>query len=225
VALAARQGGSKGARDVALIHLLYSRALRRGEVCSLRVQDFDSQTGTLNVLQKGKTVRQSIPIPSQATSAILSYLALSGSPTTGPLFRNEVRDPRLHGKHLAPGGLYRAIRALGRRARNEGIPLRPILSPHRLRHGGITLALNETGSVREVQKFSRHASVTNVMIYDDEDEAERRGVEIAETVGAKIGLPRLNGSRGPILRPIPAGSVGASQTHVTSDKGLEGGRA
>jgi integrase/recombinase XerC len=42
------------------------------------------------------------------------------------------------------------------------------LSPHRIRHSGITAALDATGGdVRKVQKLSRHANLNTLMIYDD----------------------------------------------------------
>jgi integrase/recombinase XerC len=42
------------------------------------------------------------------------------------------------------------------------------LSPHRIRHSGITAALDATGGdVRRVQKLSRHANLNTLMIYDD----------------------------------------------------------
>ncbi|MEN9566046.1 MAG: hypothetical protein RLZZ69_1242 [Cyanobacteriota bacterium] len=42
------------------------------------------------------------------------------------------------------------------------------MSPHRIRHGSITAALDATnGNLRKVQKLSRHKDINTVMIYDD----------------------------------------------------------
>ena len=42
------------------------------------------------------------------------------------------------------------------------------MSPHRIRHSGITEALEVTGGdVRAVQKLSRHAKLETLMVYDD----------------------------------------------------------
>ena len=50
------------------------------------------------------------------------------------------------------------------------------MSPHRIRHSAITVALDATdGDVRKVQKFSRHQQLDTLMIYDDnrgKDQAE-----------------------------------------------------
>jgi integrase/recombinase XerC len=41
-------------------------------------------------------------------------------------------------------------------------------SPHRIRHSGITQALEATqGDVRRVQKLSRHKNIQTLLIYDD----------------------------------------------------------
>jgi integrase/recombinase XerC len=46
--------------------------------------------------------------------------------------------------------------------------VKKIVSPHRIRHSGITAALDATdGNVRKVQKLSRHANLNTLMIYDD----------------------------------------------------------
>jgi integrase/recombinase XerC len=42
------------------------------------------------------------------------------------------------------------------------------LSPHRLRHTAITMALDASGGdVRRVQRLSRHAKLETLLIYDD----------------------------------------------------------
>jgi integrase/recombinase XerC len=55
--------------------------------------------------------------------------------------------------------------------------------PHGLRHAAITTALDATrGDVRAVQKFSRHAKVDTVLVYDD---ARRDiGGDVAKLVAA-----------------------------------------
>lgn len=52
------------------------------------------------------------------------------------------------------------VRALGRKA---GVAVRP----HGLRHSAITEALDLTGDVRKVQRFSRHKNLAVLMVYDD----------------------------------------------------------
>ena len=76
-----------------------------------------------------------------------------------------IRDSdRAHWGHRLTGtALYQLVR---KTAKAAGIT--KVLSPHRIRHSGITAALEATnGDVRKVQKFSRHADLNTLMIYDD----------------------------------------------------------
>ena len=64
---------------------------------------------------------------------------------------------------LTATSVYRMVVALGRKA---GLP-NPT-RPHGLRHEAITRALDKTnGDARTVQRFSRHADIRTVLLYDD----------------------------------------------------------
>ena len=64
---------------------------------------------------------------------------------------------------LSSSGLARIVRESGRAAGVQK-PVRP----HGLRHAAITGALEASGGdVRAVQRFSRHASVETLLVYDD----------------------------------------------------------
>ena len=78
-----------------------------------------------------------------------------------PLF---IALDRAHYGHRMTGtAIYQLVRQTAKKAGVE-----KILSPHRIRHSGITAALDATnGDVRKVQKFSRHADLNTLMIYDD----------------------------------------------------------
>jgi site-specific recombinase XerD len=68
-----------------------------------------------------------------------------------------------YGHRLSGTSVYRLVEKV---ALATGITKK--LSPHRIRHSGITAALNATGGdVRRVQKLSRHANLNTLTIYDD----------------------------------------------------------
>ncbi len=72
-------------------------------------------------------------------------------------------DRASYGHRLTGTGVYKIVSQI---AREAGIN-KP-LSPHRIRHSGITAALEATnGDVRKVQKLSRHSDLNTLMIYDD----------------------------------------------------------
>ncbi len=148
----------KAIRDVAILHLLYDLALRRGEVASLDVSDFDVENGTLAVKGKGKEHTEKLTLPEQTAKALLDWLEIRGTEGNA-LFTNFDRAGK--GNRLTTSAIYYIVRHTGRKA---GIEARP----HGLRHAAITAALDLTnGNVRLVKEFSRHSNVQTVMIYDD----------------------------------------------------------
>lgn len=158
----AREGVTtpKGRRDLALIRLLHDVALRRAEVLALDTADVDIQAGTVAVIGKGKTSKTPMTLPGPTRAALADWLAVRGE-EPGPVFTR--LDGPGRGQRLTGRGLHKVCRELGRKARLS----RP-LRPHGLRHAGITRALDLTGgNVREVRKFSRHAKLDTLMIYDD----------------------------------------------------------
>lgn len=152
----------RGLRDTALLRILCENALRRAEVCSLDVADFDFPAKRLQVRGKGKgTQKVPVTLSAKAAGALRAYLLTAGH-TEGALFRNQHRDPASAGRRLTVDGLYHLIGAYG-----AAMGLQR-LTPHGLRHSSITAALDATGGdVRRVQKLSRHARLETLQRYDD----------------------------------------------------------
>jgi integrase/recombinase XerC len=153
-------GTEKGRRDLAILRLLWELGLRRSEVASLDVQDFDAQSRTLQVRGKGRgTQQEPMRLSEKATAALVAYL---GERAEGPLFANVDRARKGAGRMTARA-VYNVVRDCAQKA-----GLSRVISPHRVRHGAITEALNLTnGNVRAVQQFSRHAKAETVLRYDD----------------------------------------------------------
>ena len=63
----------KGIRDYAILRLLWDNALRRNEICSLDVSDFD-KSGQLSILGKGKIQKTLIDLSPATTIAISQWL-------------------------------------------------------------------------------------------------------------------------------------------------------
>lgn len=171
----------KDARDRAILLLMAETALRRAEVCSLNRGDFRPATGELLVLGKGRgTERTPLHITPAVVEAIAAYLTLTAlKQAEDPLFGSEHHDPRYQGRRLTGAGLYHVIQ---RRGGEIGLAS---LTPHKIRHSAITLALDATnGNIRDVQRVSRHASPATVMIYDDN--REDRGGRVTEAVSERL---------------------------------------
>ncbi len=152
----------KGARDVAIIALLHDLALRRAEVVRLDIEDVDLNgmpAACLQVMGKGRDVKQRLTLPEATAAAIANWIKTRGT-DPGPLFHNFHRDSRRRTR-LTGTSVYRIVRQIGTRI---GAHIRP----HGLRHTAITEALElMKGDVRSVQRFSRHKDIRVLGIYDD----------------------------------------------------------
>ena len=155
----ARQGWV-GARDFALLLLLYGAGLRIGEALSL--------TGA--VLPLGDTVRVTgkrnktriVPILPAVSSAVSRYVEACPWPIAKetPLFLGA------RGGALQPG----VVRASVRSARRAlGLPERT--TPHALRHSFATHLLAGGADLRSLQELLGHASLASTQVYTAVDAA------------------------------------------------------
>lgn len=153
----------KGKRDYALLRLLWENALRRSEVVRTNVADFSVEERSLLIYGKGQgTQKEAVSLSQPTVAALVEWLgARSRVQKESPLFI--ALDRAYSGQRLTGTGLYKLVQFY---CQTAGIQ-KP-MSPHRIRHSGITQALEATnGDVRAVQKLSRHSKLETLMIYDD----------------------------------------------------------
>jgi integrase/recombinase XerC len=141
-----------GARDRALLELLYASGLRVAEACGLDVDDLDEGRRTVRVLGKGSKERV-VPVGESALEALAAYLAMRGR-RRGPLFLNA------RGGRLTPRSAHRIVRA---RARRAGIVQR--VTPHTLRHSFATHMLGAGADLRLIQELLGHRRLSTTQRY------------------------------------------------------------
>jgi len=179
---AARRANRKGARDAALVRLLHDLGLRRAEAVALDVADVDLEAGAVYIVGKGRGEKERFTLPEPTAAALKAWLDARG-PEPGPLFVNLDRAGKGH--RLTGRSVHRIAERLGRQA---GITARP----HGLRHAAITEALDRTGGdVRAVQRFSRHADVRTLQVYDD------ARTDLAGKAASLVAVPSSNSSGPP----------------------------
>jgi|GEM_PF-1939395 len=153
----------KGARDEALLSLLYYHAMRAMEVLSVRAQDVDlcSRPRTLRITAKRGDGRLEIELCAAAAEAIERWLEQRGE-EPGPLFSRCCRwGRRVTTKPLSYWGLRGVIRTLG-----EATGVR--CWPHALRHAAISHMATLTGdSPMWGTALSRHRDVRAWALYQD----------------------------------------------------------
>ena len=149
-----------GARDLAILLLLYGAGLRVAEALSL----------TAAVLPIGQTLRVTgkrsktrvVPIVPAAREAIEDYVRRCPYPLKGdsPLFVGA------RGGRLNPDLVRRAVAGARRRL---GFP--ETLTPHALRHSFATHLLARGADLRALQELLGHASLSSTQIYTAVDAA------------------------------------------------------
>lgn len=170
----------KGKRDYALLRLLWDNALRRGEVSSANLGDFDPEARRLKIRGKGKgTQVEAIALSQVTVAALLEWLqARRELAPMAPLFC--ALDRAHYGQRLTGSGIAWLVQGYCRVA-----GLQKPISPHRIRHSSITAALEATdGNVRKVQKLSRHANLDTLMIYDDNRQKDQ--LEISDLLAEMV---------------------------------------
>ena len=96
---------SKGARDKALLELLYATGLKVSEICALNIENIDMNLGTL-IIYEGENNRI-VPIGKMAISSVKYYLNThrTGSKANEPLFLN------YSGCRITRQGLWKIIKS------------------------------------------------------------------------------------------------------------------
>ena len=157
VAQARHDESPHGARDAAILEVLYGGGLRVGELCGLDLGDVDRSRRTVKVTGKGDKER-TVPMGAPALRAIDTWLPR----------REEWVGPH-SGQALFLGARGRRIdqrvvrRVVHTHLRAE--PDSPDLGPHGLRHAMATHLLEGGADLRTVQDMLGHESLATTQIY------------------------------------------------------------
>lgn len=142
----------------AMLELLYATGMRASEILSLKPQDLNLLEGWARVFGKGSKERM-IPLHARAVSAAARYLRLRQERFNAKAASQEVFLSR-SGRRLSRVQLWRALRALGRKAGLEND-----LYPHLLRHSFASHLLQGGADLRSVQEMLGHASLLTTQVY------------------------------------------------------------
>jgi len=163
--LAAPAGNTiKAKRDRAMLATLLYHALRRDELCKLKVKDYRQErrgVPHLKVSGKGGKTRY-LPLHPAASGLITDYLEAAGhgGAEASPLFRplHHSRD-LLSDQAITPDGVYRMVREYSARLGFE-------IGAHSLRATAATNALDHQADIAKVQEWLGHANISTTRIYD-----------------------------------------------------------
>lgn len=153
-----------GARDRAMLEMLYGSGLRVSELVNLRADQVDWEENFLRITGKGNKTRY-VPLGGVAAKALRSYLAHARS----RLLRNGRRADVLflsnRGERLTRDRVRQIIKE---RARAAGLPEN--VYPHIMRHSFATHLLENGADLRVIQDMLGHASLSTTQIYTHVDQ-------------------------------------------------------
>ena len=154
----------KSKRDRAILSTLLFHALRREELCKLKVRDFrHARKGVphLKVSGKGGKTRY-LPLHPGTHALIHDYLDAAGHGTddAGALFRPVKNNTtgRLD-TAITADGVYRLVRSYSAQLGFE-------IGAHALRATAATNALDHQADIAKVQEWLGHANISTTRIYD-----------------------------------------------------------
>jgi integrase/recombinase XerC len=154
--VAADEGTALGARDRAIMEVLYGTGIRVSELCALDLVGIDRVHRTMRVRGKGDRER-TVPYGGPAAQAIDEWWVRRGEMAT------ERSGPALflgsRGGRIDP----RVVRGIVHRlSREAGVPE---VAPHALRHSAATHVLEGGADLRSVQELLGHATLSTTQRY------------------------------------------------------------
>ena len=162
--------GAIGARDAALLGVLYGCGLRRAEAAALHLSDLSSSSSsTLELLVSGKGNRQRRSyLPQGAGDAMRAWLGVRGD-QPGPLFAPVGKSGRVALRGMTDHAIALAVAA---RARHAGVGA---FSPHDLRRTLVGDLLDAGADLCAVQAIAGHRQASTTARYDRRGERAKRG--------------------------------------------------
>lgn len=170
-----------GARDAALLAILYGAGLRRAEAVNLTMQDYAPETGALTV-RSGKGRKDRVCYATNGSrEALNAWLAMRGT-ESGALLCPVNKGGRVTVRKMTDQAVLYIMRRRGARA---GVAA---FSPHDLRRSFISDLLDAGADISTVQRLAGHAHVTTTTRYDRRGETTKR--KAAELLHIPYAVPK-----------------------------------
>lgn len=165
-----------GARDAAIIAVLYCTGMRAADIANLEFESYDPDDGILDVSRDKLYRQRNHFIVNEGKAALDAWVAVRGG-WNGPLFCQVHRLGKVMSLRLRPSGFSHVISRRARDARIEH------LTPHDLRRSFITTLLDLGVDIFTVRDMAGHSQIESTAIYD------RRGQQARADATELIALP------------------------------------
>lgn len=144
----------KGARDRAIIYLIYSIGLRVSEIIDLDIGDINLQAGLIKIRQE--EAERVLPLAKKVLDTLEDYLTRyrANEDSDSPLFVN------LYDERLTRQGVWKIFKQYSKQ-----IDIDKDISPHILRHSFIVHMLDKGVSLIKIQKILGHSDLSTLQLY------------------------------------------------------------
>ena len=147
----------KGARDKAMLELLYATGLRVSQIISIETGDIDLEMGILEIREENNT--RFIPVGNIAIEALRLYMEDYRSAYSleedGPLFVN------YRGKALSRQGFWKIIKSY-----TEETGIDKSITPNTLRHSFAVHLIENGANIETVQEMLGHSEIATTQVYN-----------------------------------------------------------
>jgi site-specific recombinase XerD len=163
----AADASAAGARDAALLALLYGAGLRRAEAVALDLADYNAETGEL-VIRSGKGRKARTVYATNGGQEALGAWLESRGHEAGALLCPVGKNGRVTVRGLTEQAVYLACQKRAEEAKVKAF------SPHDMRRSFITTLLDSGADVVTVQRLAGHANLSTTGLYDRRGEAAKK---------------------------------------------------
>lgn len=164
-----------GARDIAMIDLMYTQGPRVSELSKMQLKNYDPETGIIKILNAKGGKDRKIRAANTTKEAIDLWIAIRGN-EPGPLFTRVNKGGEIEIAKLTQQAISSLIFSRCKQANVDRF------SPHDLRATYATTAIGRKVPIPRVQKILGHSSSSTTMRYDLTTEQE--ALETAEVIHA-----------------------------------------
>jgi len=166
----------KGARDLAILVMLYGCGLRRSEVVGLNFEDFAFEQAEAKILGKGNKERI-IYLQKRVIAILQAWISIRGS-GPGALFCPIQKGAKIiYGKKLTDQAIYNIVKIRAKKASLKSF------SPHDLRRTFVSTLLEEGADLSLAQKLAGHSQIATTQLYD------KRGVSELKKAANLLPIP------------------------------------
>ena len=154
-------------RDTAVMELLFATGMRVSELCYLKAEDVNLESGCIHIMGKGAKERCVQVGNAEVLSVLREYFATSQAriEKCGFFFVNRLSS------RLSEQSVRFMLQSLCDRA---DIPLK--ITPHMFRHSFATLLLEEDVDIRYIQRMLGHSSIQTTQIYTQVSTEKQRQI-------------------------------------------------